>query len=180
MTFNDNTNPIHTPHLHGFVDDNKMLTYLDSLPQISPMNINNMILFPPSTRNMFNFDISSYDNYIKNVTHPSFSNNTPKHCFANNLISPSNKEINLQNKILVNEVKQKNDDHSGTKEDKSNEDTNANNLNNKRHPQIDISLINQSEPGTLLESIGTLRNNTTNFFNLSPVSAFVPKMTNDQ
>ena len=55
----------------------------------------------------------------------------------------------------------------------------------KKRPQIDLSLVNQSETNTLfMESLGgTSKNNntnTTNMFNLSPVSAFTPSKPNDR
>ena len=48
-------------HIIQFTNNNideKNYLYLDSQPQLSPMNINN-IFYPPSTRNLFSLDLSS-------------------------------------------------------------------------------------------------------------------------
>lgn len=210
-----NVNP--TPHYNGPVDD-KFYSYFDNQPQMSPMNLTSNIFYPPSTRNLFNVDISSmYENNLANQSSNIFkmqtqNNNTYNSATYNNyntfmgsatkqghlglVLTPSNREMSLKNKIVLGhpDLKNQNPNTFDLKED-SNFELGSENLNNlngfsRKPPQIDLSLVNQSETNAIfMESLGpmnktmsnlnggisTLNNNSnSNLFELSPKSAFIP------
>ena len=171
-------------HIIQFTNNNideKNYLYLDSQPQLSPMNINN-IFYPPSTRNLFSLDLSSTFEPQKSKTGTYNNMNT---AFSQTPIT--NKEINLSNKILIDNKKYTNfdDDYS--------EGNIIDNLKNppttshrKAPPQIDLNLIDNNP--LFMENINNLnvKNpvfqgniNNNNIFNLSPISAFTPHINNN-
>lgn len=195
------TNHNQTPHYINFPNDDKQLfSYFENQPQCSPMNINNMTLYPQSTRNLFNIDLPIYDGPVfKNGNNYIIPTPTPKQGNIPSFMpTPNNsRDYLLQNKMLINEMKSKISytyDHLNNENSYGNENISiSNNGNgfignnfytsdksqpNKKRPQIDLSIVNQSETNTLfMDSLGTTKNNhtyTTNIFNLSPVSAFAP------
>ena len=137
-------------------------------PQISPMNINNLMMIqPPSTKNVYNVDLGYENNFLRQNVY------TPKGFF-----NPSNtpkKEINLHNKILI----QNTSNISGAE----------NNIqeNNKKPPALNMEFIenynNENTNGYTFfggnENIGTnipkqIITSPANIFNLSPTSPFIP------
>ena len=201
------TNHGQTPHYINFPNDDKTLFgYFDNQPQLSPMNLNNVILYPQSTRNLFNIDLPVYDGGLFKNSNGTYIIPTPKQTTMPNFMpTPNNtRDYFMQNKILINEMKSKINysyDHMNIENTYANEN-NSNNNNTftnifssdkgqtqtqpiKKRPQIDLSLVNQSETNTLfMESLGGTskdnNTNTTNMFNLSPVSAFTPSKPNDR
>ena len=164
-----------------------------------------MILYPPSTRNLFYLDLSSTFEPQKN------KNGTYNN--INTVLSKTpigKKEINLSNKILIDSKKFINFDnniHLFNNDDFSSEINNITLINNnniidnlknqtnsnqkKFPPQIDLNIINQSETNNLFMdslSISNMKNNNffngninnNNIFNLSPISAFTPRIQNDK
>ena len=94
-------------------------------PQISPVGLNNIIMYPPlSTKNIYNVDFGN-DNYFlrKNIYNPMLTPNTPK------------REINLQNKIVI----QNNNNING-------DEINSNNLQEKfKKPTINLDIIENND-----------------------------------
>ena len=203
----NNTNNISLQFPNSNLEEKYYYLYYDNQPQISPMNINNMVLYPPSTRNLFYLDLSSTiePQKSKNGTYNNINN-----VFSQTPIG--NKEINLSNKILIDSKKFINFDNNinlFNNDDYSSEVNNINLINNNNNniidnfknppnsshkkfpPQIDLNIINQNETNNLfMESIniGNMKNhnffngniNNNNIFNLSPISAFTPRIQNDK
>ena len=200
-----NTNNTSLQFPNSNLDEKYYYLYYDNQLQISPMNINNMILYPPSTRNLFYLDLSSTFEPQKN------KNGTYNN--INTVLSKTpigKKEINLSNKILIDSKKFINFDnniHLFNNDDFSSEINNITLINNnniidnlknqtnsnqkKFPPQIDLNIINQSETNNLFMdslSISNMKNNNffngninnNNIFNLSPISAFTPRIQNDK
>ena len=197
---NNMNNNISIQFPNNNLDEKNYYLYLDNQPQLSPMNIN--ILYPSSTRNnLFNLDLSSTFEPQKSKNGTYSNMNT-----ALSQTPIGNKEINLANKIVIDNKKYinfenpnifNNDDYSSEINNMTLINNNTNNIENfknpptvtnkKGPPQIDMNLINQSENTNLfLESInmGIMKNNNlfngnvnnANFFNLSPISAFSPNV----
>ena len=200
-----NTNNTSLQFPNSNLDEKYYYLYYDNQLQISPMNINNMILYPPSTRNLFYLDLSSTFEPQKNKNGTYNNINT---VFSQTPIGK--KEINLSNKILIDSKKFINFDnniHLFNNDDFSSEINNITLINNnniidnlknqtnsnqkKFPPQIDLNIINQSETNNLFMdslNISNMKNNNffngninnNNIFNLSPISAFTPRIQNDK
>ena len=182
-------------HKENFIFDDKLqqtlqidyIGFSDQLmPMISPINSSNL-LYPQSTKNHFHFDMTGNEqlqklnfNKIKKQkinfnmnTVPENSVNTYQHYIT------SSNEINLQNKILINESNlvsieslstpnfkiSKNEFHQDEKEFFVNSRTFKNEKNNNRsnRPSIDLDLINDDEVGrmfseSVVNSVKTLNN----------------------
>jgi hypothetical protein len=200
-----NTNNTSLQFPNSNLDEKYYYLYYDNQLQISPMNINNMILYPPSTRNLFYLDLSSTFEPQKNKNGTYNNINT---VFSQTPIGK--KEINLSNKILIDSKKFINFDnniHLFNNDDFSSEINNItlidhniviDNLKNQTNsnqkkfpPQIDLNIINQSETNNLFMdslNISNMKNNNffngninnNNIFNLSPISAFTSRIQNDK
>ena len=153
-------------------------------PQISPIGLNNIIMYPPnSTKNIFNVDLG-YENHFlrKNFPTPYASNAFINH---NNLLTPTTptREITLTNKIIV----QNNNSIS--------HDENRNNMNLfpekeiKKPEPLNMQYIenynnenNPFFPGNENATLNSTSNkmNPANIFNLSPTSPFIPTTFGDK
>ena len=141
-------------------------------PQISPVGLTNILIYPPpTTKNIYNVDFGN-DNYFlrKNFYNP-LTPNTPK------------REINLQNKIVI----QNNNNISGEeiignhlperikKPDELNLDIIENNDNNNAYPNFPFFSDNMG--GSVAKQMVTT---PANIFNLSPTSPFIPRNIGDK
>ena len=114
-------NPLTSTHNSYILDDRlyryDTFPYMDpTMPLISPINPNAK-LYPPSTRNYFNIDLLYEGNYTLPIAMPGYNifranpfnvNNfitTPTNLekISFNAFSTPNKEVSMQNKILINE-----------------------------------------------------------------------------
>ena len=135
-------------------------------PQISPIALNNMIMFPPnSTKNIYNVDLGYENNFLrKNFPNPY----TPKGFIGhnNNILSPTtpNREINLANKIIV----QNNNNIVMEKGIKKPEPLNLQYIENYNNENIPFF------PGNENSNLNSTMNkmNPVDIFNLSPTSPF--------
>ena len=141
-------------------------------PQISPVGLNNIIMYPPpTTKNIYNVDFGN-DNYFlrKNIYNP-LTPNTPK------------REINLQNKIVIQnnnningeEIIGNNLQEKFKKPTELNLDIIENNENNNGYPNFPFFTENMG--GSVAKQIITT---PANFFNLSPTSPFIPRNIGDK
>ena len=153
-------------------------------PQISPIGLNNIVMYPPnSTKNIYNVDLG-YENHFlrKNFSTPYASNSFINH---NNLLTPTTptREITLTNKIIV----QNNNNISN--------DENRNNINLfpekeiKKPEPLNMQYIenynnenNHFFPGNENPILNSTSNkmNPANIFNLSPTSPFIPTTFGDK
>ena len=153
-------------------------------PQISPIGLNNIVMYPPnSTKNIYNVDLG-YENHFlrKNFSTPYASNSFINH---NNLLTPTTptREITLTNKIIVqNNYNISNDENRNNinlfpeKEIKKPEPLNMqyienyNNENNHFFPGNENPILNSTSN----------KMNPANIFNLSPTSPFIPTTFGDK
>ena len=149
--------------------------YMDpAIPLISP--ITNAKLYPPSTRNYFNIDLLHEGNYSIPVTMPGY-NIFRANPFNNYVSTPTglekinfqsqytpNKEISMQNKILINED-ERNETPSFKTEpvaEKAAEEKKVEEFNEEvvpkeentekkklKRPSLDLNLVNDSETGKI-------------------------------
>jgi hypothetical protein len=137
-------------------------------PQISPLALNNMIMFPPnSTKNTYNVDLGYENNFLrKNFPTPY----TPKGFINHNtILTPTtpNREINLANKIIV----QNNNNIVAEKGIKKPEPLNLQYIDN--YNTDNLSFFPGNENSNLNSTINKM--NPVDIFNLSPTSPFIPR-----
>ena len=183
-------------HKENFIFDDKLqqtlqidyIGFSDQLmPMISPINTNNL-LYPQSTKNHFNFDMTGNDNQLQKLNFNklkkqkiNFNMNTVSESSLNTHLHfiPSSNEINLQNKILINDSNlismeslstpnfkiSKNEFSEDEKEFFLNNGAfkNEKKKNRSSRPSLDLDLINDDEVGrmfseSVVNSVKTLNN----------------------
>ena len=143
-------------------------------PQISPVALNNIMLYPPpSSKNIYNVDLG-YENHFlrKNFQIPY----TPNNFINQNNLSPitPNREITLQNKIIVQN--NSNIISSDTNKIKRPAPLNLEYIENYNNENVNINpFFVGNENINLNSATNKMINNATNIFNLSPTSPFIPK-----
>lgn len=148
-------------------------------PQISPIALNNIIMFPPnSTKTIYNVDLGYENNFLrKNFPTPY----TPKGFINNNhMITPTtpNREINLTNKIIVqnnNNINNINNIENTTNisAEKGNKKPEPLNMQYIENYNENIPFLSGNENTNLNSTINKM--NPSDIFNLSPTSPFIPK-----
>ena len=152
--------------------------------QPSPMNVDNIIMYPPSSKNIYNVDLSNENNFLKgrNFYFNNFNINynttfTPNN-FMGGFMQPTtpNKEA-LNNKILV-----QNNNINIDQNTPMNNLTSPMFKNYKKPLQLNLDFLDQPDNnGTAFG--GNMQSNTNknpmisprDMFRLSPTSAFMPK-----
>ena len=152
--------------------------------QPSPMNVDNMIMYPPSSKNIYNVDLSNENNFLKgrnfyfNNFNINYNTTFNPSSFIGGFMQPPtpNKEQSLNNKILVQNNNVNID-----------QNTPMNNLtspmfkNFKKPPHLNLDFLDQPDNnGTGFA--GNMPSNTNknsmvsprDMFRLSPTSAFIP------
>ena len=151
-------------------------------PQISPLALNNYMMYaPPSTKNIYNVDLSYENNFFrKNYANPY----TPKGFINSSILTPNTpkKEINLSNKILIQNNSEKESNDIKILQEKSKkpadlnleliENDNNDNYNYNSSPTYPLFPGNENIGSSLGKQI---INSPANIFNLSPTSCFIPR-----
>ena len=170
-------------YINNFSDRNILVglpTPMDGYyePQLSPMAYN-MFYQPPSTKNIYNVNL----NYENNFFRKNFPNSyIPQGFNASMTPKTPNKEINLDNKILI---------HNNSSNINNNNEIEINNAyntdeNSKKPAPLNMELIdnynnenNGSPTYPLFPGSANLGkqmiNSPVNIFNLSPTSPFIPR-----
>ena len=141
-------------------------------PQISPIALNNIMMYPPpSTKNIFNVDLGYENNFLrKNFQHPY----TPSAFINPSILSPTTptREINLHNKIIVqNNSNVINSDNNIKKPTPLNMDY----IENDNNDNINTNPFFVGNENINLNSTTNKMNTPANIFNLSPTSPFIPR-----
>ena len=155
--------------------------------QISPVGPYNLIMFPPpSTKNIYNVDFGIENKFLRKNYQPY----TPKNFINGPMLTPNTpkKEINLQNKILIQNNNNINDDENNDDnniQEKSKKPTalnldiinNFNNENNNAYTGYSFFGGNEMMSSSIAkQNIPT----PANIFNLSPTSPFIPRIFGDK
>ena len=157
-------------------------------PQISPMGNYNILMYPPpSNKNIYNVDFGAENHFFrKNFPNPY----TPKGYANGSILTPNTpkKEINLQNKILVQNNSNiiDGENHNFQENIKKPEALNMdlidnynneiNNENNNGYPIFPIFGGNENIGSSVAKQMPT----PANIFNLSPKSPFIPRTFGDK
>ena len=157
-------------------------------PQISPMGQYNILMYPPpSTKNIFNVDFGAENNFFrKNFPNPF----TPKGHANGSMLTPNTpkREINLQNKILIQNNNNINDGENNSIEENikkpsalnmdliENYNNENNNENNNGYSIYHIFGGNENIGSSVAKQMTT----PANIFNLSPTSPFIPRTFGDK
>lgn len=172
---NTHTNPLSNKNQNDFIDSNK--------PLISPINFNPQ-MFPTSTKNHFNINMDSHllQNFVDTVDTPN-NKSLFRYNFRNgNFMENQTKEINMQDKILINEVDDDEEDFISKEKIKANYEStpdfpgkNPNDNNNEncldffleknkdssaKKCLLDLDLVNRSDSANIFNDKVNDRKNT--------------------
>ena len=139
-------------------------------PQLSPMALNNIKMYPPpSTKNIYNVDLGYENQFLrKNYPAPVTPGPFPNMLFPN---TPT-REINLENKIIVQN--NNNISNSGINNIKKPEALNMEYIENYNNENISTNLLVGNENVNLNSTTNKMAQTPANIFNLSPTSPFIP------
>ena len=138
-------------------------------PQLSPIALNNIKIYPPSTKNFFNVELGYENQFLrKNYPPPVTPGPFPNMLFSN---TPT-REINLENKIIVHN--NNNISNSGVNNIKKPEALNLEIIENYNNENISTNLFVGNENVNLNSTTNKMVQTPANPFNLSPTSPFIP------